>query len=55
MRRRVDQFNQFGFGELLFLAHDAGAHTLGVDGKGNEDSFAVVASDAFATESHLFD
>src|SRR5712671_255547 len=55
LRRRVDQFNQFGFGELLFLPRDFRRDALALDRERNEDGFAFVARDTFPTKSDIFD
>jgi hypothetical protein len=55
MRRGLEQFDQFTFGELFFLAHDFGCDALAVDRERNEDRFAFSACDTFATESDIFD
>jgi hypothetical protein len=55
MRGSFDKIDKLGFGELIFVAHDAGTHVFAVNGKWDEDSFAVVASYSLATERHIFD
>jgi hypothetical protein len=53
--RRIDQFDHFAFGELLFLPHDFRRDVLAIDRERNEDRFAFIACDTFATEGDIFD
>ena len=55
MGRRLEHFDQFAFGELLFLAHDRGRDALAIDRERDEDSFAFIARDAFAAKGDVFD
>ena len=55
MRRRIEQFDQFSFGELLFLAHDFRRDAFAVDRERNEDRLAFIARDTFAAKSDIFD
>ena len=55
MGRRLEHFDQFAFGELLFLAHDFRRDALAIDRERNEDSLAVISRDAFSAESDVFD
>ena len=55
MRRWLPDFDKLGFGELLFLAHDFGRNEFALDGKRNEDRFALFARDALSTKGDVFD
>ena len=55
MRRRLEQFDQFALGELFFLAHDFRRDALVIDGERNEHRFPLIARDAFAAKSDIFD
>ena len=55
LRRRIDHFDQFRFGELFFLADDFRRNALTVDRKRNEDGLAFIARDPLAAKSDIFD
>lgn len=55
MGRRFAQTNNFGLGELLFLAGDFGGNELAVDSVGDKNRFAVVPSDAAAAKRDVVD
>jgi len=55
MRRAFLEIDNFRLGELLFLTRDLRRDHLAIDGKRNKNSLAILAADAFATESDVFD
>ena len=55
VRGWFEDFDQFRFRELFLLAGDSGGDAFAIDGEGNEDSFATIARDAFASESDVMD
>jgi hypothetical protein len=55
LRRRLEHFDQFAFGELLFLARDFRRDALAIDREWNKDRFAFIARDAFAAKGDVFD
>ncbi|MEP6936782.1 MAG: hypothetical protein ABI871_01820, partial [Chthoniobacterales bacterium] len=45
----------FRFGEVLFLTDDSSGDSLAIDCVRDENSLAIVAPDAFASESNVVD
>src|SRR5436190_3267582 len=54
-RRRIEEFNQFAFGKLLFFADDFRGDALALDRKRNKDRFAFIPADPLAAKRDIFD
>jgi hypothetical protein len=55
MGRAFLEIDKFRIGELLFLTRDLRRDHLAIDRKRNKNSLAILATDAFAAESDVFD
>jgi hypothetical protein len=55
IRRWLQDFDDFGFGEAFLFSHNFRDDLFAVDGERNENRLSIFACDAFAAESDVMD